>query len=190
MTMTLSTENAIFANRTAGIALGFMPDAEDHIAVEVGRLLEDVRRALDEDLSAAKMSAVRLSAFLDSKFPTNIRSAPLRGGLAPWQKRKVRNYIEDELERPVPVEDLARLVSLSASYFCRAFKESFGAPPHSYVIQKRVERARTLMLTTSESLSQIAIACGLVDQAHLCKCFRQTMGVSPGAWRRCHATGA
>jgi AraC-like DNA-binding protein len=87
----------------------------------------------------------------------------------------------------LPVDTLAKLVSLSPSYFCRAFKESFGETPHAFVIRRRVERARTLMLTTSESLSQIALACGLVDQAHLCRCFRQVTGMTPGAWRRAFA---
>jgi len=54
----------------------------------------------------------------------------------------------------------------------------------------RVELARTLMLTTSESLSQIALSCGLVDQAHLCRCFRRVMGTTPAVWRRSRATGA
>jgi AraC family transcriptional regulator len=187
--MTLSTETAIITNGTTGIPLGLPPVEVAHIAVEVGRLLEEVRRALDEDLSAAKTSAARLSEFLASKFPLKARATRARGGLAPWQERKVRNYIEDELEGPILVEDLAELVSLSTSYFCRAFKETFGIPPHSYVVKKRVERARRLMLSTSETLSQIAVACGLADQAHLCRCFRQAMGMTPGAWRRSHATG-
>jgi hypothetical protein len=53
----------------------------------------------------------------------------------------------------------------------------------------RVARARTLMSNTSESLSQIARACGLVDQAHLGRCFFRVMGVAPGTWRRNHAIG-
>jgi AraC family transcriptional regulator len=133
--MTLSNETAIIANGTPGIAFG-PPKGNDHIAAEVGRLLEDVSRALNNDLSAASTSAARLSAFLASEFPLGSRAVLARGGLAPWQERKVRNYIEDGLEGPLPVEDLAGLVSLSTSYFCRAFKESFGLPPHSYVIKK------------------------------------------------------
>jgi AraC-like DNA-binding protein len=195
--MTLSTENALITNITSDIVLKFpngtsrntaAPPVEDHITIEVGRLLDDVRRTLSHDLSAAKTSAARLATFLANKVPLDARSAPARGGLAPWQKRKVQTYIEDGLDGPLLVEDLAGLVSLSSSYFCRAFKESFGAPPHAYIIKMRVARARTLMLTTSESLSQIALACGLVDQAHLCKCFRQAMGTTPAAWRRSHMT--
>jgi AraC-like DNA-binding protein len=214
--MTSSNETALITNGTPVLALEFAigasqsvtsygqgletqsvseyvtaktPHLEDHIAVEVGRLLEDVRRDLNHDLSAAKTSAARLAAFLTSKLPHDVPCTPARGGLAPWQKRKVQNCIENGLEGPLPVEDLAQLASLSPSYFCRAFKESFGVPPHAYVVRTRVERARTLMLTTSDSLSQIALACGLVDQAHLCKCFRQITGSTPGAWRRRHAAG-
>jgi AraC-like DNA-binding protein len=167
-----------------------LPPVQDCVAIEVGRLLDDVRRTLESDLGAATRTAARLAAFLASKCSDRALRYPARGGLAPWQKRKIEQAIEDGLENALPVESLARLVSLSSSYFRRAFKESFGEPPHAYIIKRRVERARTLMLTTSESLSQIALVCGLVDQAHFCRCFRQVTGMTPGAWRRSVADDA
>jgi len=182
---------ALIANSSSGIALEVTksPLVEDYIAIEVRRLLEDVRSALNCDLGIAKRSAARLATLLADKVTHDVRSVPARGGLAPWQKRKLQLFIESGLEGPLPIEELANLVSLSSSYFCRAFKESFGEPPHAYVIKMRIERAKALMLNTSESLSQIAVACGLVDQAHLCRCFRHVMGMTPGVWRRIHATG-
>jgi AraC family transcriptional regulator len=156
---------------------------------EACRLLEDVRMTLDCDLSAASKAAGRLAALLLSKLPQDCRSAPARGGLAPWQMREVRNYIEERLGESVRVRDLAKLVSLSVSYFSRAFRDSFGELPHDYIVRMRIERAQTLMLTTSSSLSQIAYACGLVDQAHLCRCFRRATGTTPGVWRHRHAVG-
>jgi AraC family transcriptional regulator len=161
----------------------------DLIITEACRLLEDIREALDGDLGTASKAAGRLAALLASKLPQGSCSAPARGGLAPWQMRAVRNYIDDRLGGAVRVGDLAKLVSLSASYFSRAFKDSFGELPHAYIVRMRIERAQTLMLTTSSSLSQIAYACGLVDQAHLCRCFRQATGTTPGVWRHRHAVG-
>jgi AraC family transcriptional regulator len=161
--------------------------AEDILAVEVDRLLEDVRAALNYDLDIATEAAGRLTAILASKLQRDSR--PMRGGLAPWQKRKIQTYIEDRLEEPILVGDLAKVVSLSVSYFSRSFKQSLGEAPHTYIVRTRIKRAQTLMMTTRESLSQIALACGLLDQAHLCKCFRQVTGTTPGAWRRNHATG-
>jgi AraC family transcriptional regulator len=163
--------------------------SEDLMAIEAWRLLEDVRMTLDCDLAAASQSARRLATLLANKLPQDCRSASARGGLAPWQKRQVRSHIEDRLQGPVRVKDLAKLVGLSTSYFSRAFKESFRELPHTYIIRMRIERAKTLMLTTSSSFSRIAFACGLVDQAHLCRCFRQVTGTTPGVWRHSHATG-
>ncbi|WP_158932465.1 helix-turn-helix domain-containing protein [Acidisphaera sp. S103] len=161
--------------------------AGDLLAVEVDRLLEDVRAALNYDLDIATEAAGRLKAVLASQL--NQVSRPARGGLAPWQKRKIQAYVENRLEGSILVGDLAKIVSLSISYFSRCFKYSFDASPHAYIVRTRIERAQTLMMTTRESLSQIALACGLLDQAHLCKCFRQVTGTTPGAWRRTHATG-
>ena len=163
---------------------------QDLIGVEVDRLLEDVRTAFKRDLSTATRAAGRLAALLASNLPQQIAAEPARGGLAPWQKCKVQNYIEDQLDGSILIKDLAKLVALSSSHFCRAFKESFGEPPHVYIIRARIARARILMLTTSDNLSQIACSCGLADQAHLCRSFRQIIGMTPGAWRRSYAMEA
>jgi AraC family transcriptional regulator len=110
-----------------------------------------------------------------------------RGGLAPWQIRKVSAYIDTYLDSTISTADLAGLVRLSLFHFCRAFRASFGKSPHTYVMRRRVERAQGMMLRTRLSLAQIAIECGLADQAHLSKSFRRFVGESPGAWRRARA---
>jgi AraC family transcriptional regulator len=158
--------------------------SEDSMAGEVDILLEDIRVALGNDLGTAIRAAGRLAALLTSKLSQGGPSAPAGGGLAPWQKRKIQSYIEDQLEEPILNKELARLVLLSVSHFSRAFKESFGQPVQAYIIRARVARARRLMMATPESLSQIALACGLCDQSHFCRTFRKATGVTPGAWRR------
>ena len=113
-----------------------------------------------------------------------------RGGLAPWQIRRVTDYIEEHLASTIRLQDLAGIARLSHSHFCRAFKESLGHPAHAYVMRRRVHRAQGLMLTTPESLSQIAALCGMADQAHFCKLFRRLVGESPNAWRRARRQAA
>jgi AraC-like DNA-binding protein len=110
-------------------------------------------------------------------------SAPC-GGLAPWQIRKVSAYIDTHLDLTISTADLAGLVKLSVFHFCRAFRASFGESPHTYVMRRRIERAQGMMLRTTSSLAQIAVECGLADQAHLNRSFRRFVGESPGAWRR------
>jgi AraC family transcriptional regulator len=109
---------------------------------------------------------------------------PMRGGLAPWQVRRVTTHIETNIDATIRTKDLATLVGLSHFYFCRAFRDSFGDSPHRYVMRRRVERAQGLMLTTGASICEIAADCGLADQAHLNKLFVRFVGESPGSWRR------
>jgi AraC-like DNA-binding protein len=159
------------------------------LAMEAGKLLDDVRTALDHDLGAAIRATAKLAALLGGNCGEIPSAVPARGGLAPWQQRKVRDHIARHLDTSISVEDLAKLVSLSAGHFCRAFRESFSDTPHAYIIRMRLERAQELMLASPESLSQIALACGHADQAHFTRRFRQQMGETPNAWRRRHAIG-
>jgi AraC family transcriptional regulator len=110
-----------------------------------------------------------------------------RGGLAPWMVRKVSTHIETHLDSAFSSSDLAGLTKQSVYHFRQAFRKSFGESPHQYVMRRRIERAQGLMLQTNLSLAQIAIECGLADQAHLNKSFRRFVGERPGAWRRARA---
>jgi AraC-like DNA-binding protein len=154
----------------------------------VEELLADVRRAMERNPEATRAAVSQLVTFV-SLPPVN-EPVTARGGLAPWQKRKVDWYLRQNLDRPVRLNTVAAQVALSVSYFSRAFKETFGTTPHMYVLRLRLELAQKLMLTTEDPLSQIALACGLADQAHLSKLFRRLMGETPNAWRRQNLTDA
>ena len=104
--------------------------------------------------------------------------------LLAWQARKVLDHIDRHITSRVLVADLCAIVQRSEAHFSRAFRRTFGHSPHAFVVRRRVELAAQLMLETDTSLSEIALQCGFVDQAHLCKHFRQVTGETPAAWRR------
>jgi AraC-like DNA-binding protein len=107
-----------------------------------------------------------------------------RGGLLAWQVRRLKEYVETHLGEPICVQDMAAVLGLSPSHFCRSFRLSVALSPHNYVMRRRIERAQTLMLTTDVPLIRIATDCGLADQAHLNRVFRRLTGETPAAWRR------
>jgi AraC-like DNA-binding protein len=184
-------------------ATGVPPAGVESVAVEapapsngqlwegINALIEAMKSALEGDGARARYHMRSASASLadaddgvDRSLASANGAARFCGGLAPWQVRRLRTHIEENLDGTIYCEDLARLVSLSLSHFMRAFKESFGCAPHTFLIRRRMERAQGLMLTTDEALGQIALMCGLADQSHLTRLFRKWVGESPAAWRR------
>ncbi|WP_339949279.1 AraC family transcriptional regulator [uncultured Albimonas sp.] len=143
-------------------------------------LLDGIRAALLHDPRRAREELGRLDRLLDE----TARFGAVRGGLAPWQERRVRRLVEAGIDGPLPVERLAAEASLGASQFARAFKESFGVAPHAWVLARRLDHACRLIAGTDEPLGRIAAQCGLADQAHLTRLFRSRLGTTPGAWRR------
>ena len=104
--------------------------------------------------------------------------------LSVWQLNRLIDYIEMHLAEKITAIDLADLIKLSTGQLFRAFKISVGLSPFRYIARRRVESACTMMRTTREPLSQVAIACGMCDQAYLCKMFHRLIGMSPSRWRR------
>jgi AraC family transcriptional regulator len=109
------------------------------------------------------------------------------GGLAPWQRRRLMEFIESNLEGELRLSCLAEQCGLSVSHLSRSFKRSFGVPVHRYLIARRVERAKFLLGSSSAPLSEIAMESGFSDQAHFSRTFRAVVGTSPRRWLNEHA---
>jgi AraC family transcriptional regulator len=156
-----------------------------YLANSLVQLLEVARREIEHDREAAKASLATASSILQSEI--ELRSGARHSGtagLAGWQVSRVRAFIDKNLHRTIHTQDLSLVARRSPAHFSRSFKLTFGEPPHSYVVKRRLEKACHLMLTSSASLSDIALSVGFSDQAHLCRLFRQAFGQSPASWRR------
>ncbi len=185
--MTIVPMSRLDGRETEDVAI--VPELADSLA----QLLESARKDIDGDHQAAKTSIARATALLKVELERITAAASPEAGpgqLAGWQAHRLRAFIDDHLDETIRITDLAGVARRSAAYFSRAFKRTFGETPHAYVVRRRLRRARHLMLTTDQALSEIALGCGLTDQAHLCRLFRQTHGQSPAAWRRERRDGA
>jgi AraC family transcriptional regulator len=155
------------------------------VANSLARLLETARRELERDRDVARASLVTASHILQAEIERcSGATKSTRGGLAAWQLLRVRAYIDSNLHLTIHIRDLSAVARRSPAHFSRKFKLAVGESPHAYVVRRRLERACHLMMTSSVSLSEIALSVGFSDQAHLCRLFRQAFGQSPASWRR------
>jgi AraC family transcriptional regulator len=171
-----------------------MPKAlTQELSVVAAQLIEAACRARDGDREATTAHIAHAVALLRGKPSVAPRSTcalakaetqVARASLLVWQARRVFAHVEANISRKILIRELARLLGLSSSQFCRAFKCTFGVPPRDYMLRRRIEVAQALMLTTSEPLSSIAVRCGMCDQPHFTRSFRRIVGETPYAWRR------
>jgi AraC family transcriptional regulator len=115
---------------------------------------------------------------------TAIPAGAASGQLAPWQLRRAVDFMLTHLDGDPTVMQLARECGLSSSHFARGFRQTTGISAHQWLIRKRVERARDLLLGGRLGLADIAVTCGFVDQSHFTRVFSRFEGQSPGKWRR------
>jgi AraC family transcriptional regulator len=170
--------------------------AEGASARRISHLVRRAILVLESDCQGARRCLTDALALLGPQSEEKTREDPVDrgvfhpGGLARWQARRAVSYIDAHLESRLEVTVLAKLVSFSKSHFSRAFKQSLGFPPMAYVKMRRIEKAKALMTSTNQQLTEIALICGFADQSHLNRSFRKVNGVSPGRWRRSNVQSA
>ena len=104
-------------------------------------------------------------------------------GLPPVRLRRVLEHIETHLGEDVAQRRLAGIAQLSMDHFARLFRQSTGLPPHRYVLERRITRARYLVVERRLSLAEIAYALGFPSQSHFTTMFHRLVGMTPGSYR-------
>jgi AraC family transcriptional regulator len=112
-----------------------------------------------------------------------VRSVQARSGLAAWQQLVVTAYIDKHIAESMTVRALARFVYLSSSRFRHAFEQSFGMPPHRYIVQQRIERAKALLASSAWSITEIGLALGFSQTRSFSAAFRNVTGITPIDYR-------
>ena len=160
------------------------------LADTISKLLAHATTSLNTDLFTAKTCVDQAAALLNLCQERQLEPVPLHGdrppALARWQVSRLASFMTDNLDAQIRNSDLASLIGLSPSHFLRAFRGSFGLTPQAYLVRRRVEHAKLLLLLSSDPLVQIALSCGFRDQAHFSRIFRREAGMPPFRWRRAH----
>jgi AraC family transcriptional regulator len=120
---------------------------------------------------------LRLYGTIGSSQPT------YRGGLAPWQQRRVVEFIEQHLAENISLDALADLVRLSPYHFLRCFKRSLGEPPHRYWTARRIERAKALLANPRASITEVAFQVGFSGSSAFSAAFHRITGQTATDYR-------
>ena len=94
---------------------------------------------------------------------------------------RLRSYLEERASTPVRLEELAEMAEMSAFRTLRVFEQSTGMPPHAYLTQVRIARARRLLAQRIPP-AQVAALVGFYDQSHLTRHFKRIVGITPGQY--------
>jgi AraC family transcriptional regulator len=148
-----------------------------------------LKRSLENPTSANGLYLEALGVVLAHELIRFNHRAPrnnpqIRGGLATWQQRIVTAHIDAHLSETIPLAALAELARLSPYYFCRAFKRSFGVPPHRYHTSRRIEHAKTLLATRAHSVTDIGLTVGYSETSSFTAAFRKATGLTPSGYQR------
>lgn len=111
------------------------------------------------------------------------RPSTPRIGREPAAVGQVKRYLERHYAEEVSLEALSRLTHLSRYHLVRVFSDNVGVPPHAYLRQVRVDRAKAL-LAAGLPVAEAAVATGFADQSHLHRWFKRLWGVTPGGYRK------
>lgn len=110
---------------------------------------------------------------------------PAAGGLPSRRLKLVLEYIEDTLGKPIKLRELAALAGVSVRHFERAFRQSTGAPPHAYVMDRRLQKACELLIDQPElQIEQITFRLGFSSSSHFSTAFRRRTGLTPTSYRK------
>jgi len=104
-----------------------------------------------------------------------------RQALAPKAAARIADFVDSSLDQRLTLPDLAAVLDMSVPHFKALFRESFGVPVHRYIVQRRVERAKALLLTGALDIAQIALETGFAHQSHMAHWMNRLLGVSPRA---------
>ncbi len=97
---------------------------------------------------------------------------------------KAVKYMEEHINQNISLDMLAEHINLSKFYFNRYFKKHMGMTPHQYFINMRLQNAKRLLVTTTDSIEQVAENCGFDNTSNFIRLFKQRVGMTPTAFRR------
>ncbi len=158
---------------------------EDPLVVQLGLAL------LDEAASNAPMGRLYADSMiqtltlhiLKSYSTATAKLEQLNGGLSGYNLRRVKEFIEANLDEDLGLAEIARVAGLSQFHFARSFRKTTNMTPQQYLMQRRIEKAKDLLTQNSLPIIEISLRTGFKNQSHFTTLFRKFTNFTPKTWR-------
>lgn len=137
-----------------------------------------------DPISVIMVESQAIQLFIQMVRLNGLGQEPAKGGLSPFDLKRVVAIIEDRLGDPPSLDEMAGEIGVSRRHFSRAFKQSTGKSPHAFVAAHRLARAVDLLRTTELSATEIAFDCGFASSSHFTYAFKRAYGTGPLEFRR------
>jgi AraC family transcriptional regulator len=162
-----------------GVTVRQFSDVIDPCAIADAEALRSLLLGTDYAPLLAEEKAIALF----ERVQVELRDSNIESALAGWMTtarlRRIDEIIDRNMGEAISIRDMAAALDLSEGFFIRSFKAAVGKSPHSYLIDRRLARARDLIRNSPHDLREIALASGFSSHAHMSAAFRQRLGIAP-----------
>jgi AraC family transcriptional regulator len=187
------------------VHLALDPALMQQLAIEYGRSASVEHRVIFQDPTILHVAQLLKSDVLSGGVAGNLYGESLRnllavhllrnhtgevmpspsavGTLEGLKLKQLQDYIEDHLAEDLAIAKLSALIPMSQFHFARAFKAATGEPPHRYIMQRRIERAKVLLSVKQFSVAEVSYQTGFSNQSHFTAQFRKAIGMTPKQFR-------
>ncbi len=172
--------------RPARLRASYGDPVDDPVIWHLGEcLLPALHQGLAIDRLFIDHVSLAMTVHLAAKYgDAPAQPASRRAMLTVWQERRAKDMLLANIDGKIGLEELARECGLSRAHFARSFKTTTGVSPMQWLLSRRIEHAKNLLLHSTLPIDEIAHHCGFSDQGHFTRGFVRTVGETPGAWRR------
>jgi AraC family transcriptional regulator len=158
-------------------------------AVRLAQLTQHV-----DDLSALTSASLGHTLLLHffTAYPRKqnmVRRLSPRNLFSAYQRKLLKEFIADNLHRPILLAQLASLVQMTSHELLEAFRYAFGTTPAQYIIDRRLRRARAKLLASNKTIATLAVELGFSSHAHLTSTFSARFGMTPSQFRASKSAG-
>lgn len=153
------------------------------------RLIErEIATGASSGLVYCESLCLALASLLRSRYTAESpKRSPSKAQLSVRQREQLRDHIDAHLDGDLSLTELARLSALSPQYFALAFRNTFGATPHQYILRQRILAAKRLLAAQQLPIADVALSVGFASQSHFTTAFNKVVGVTPRRYRASRA---